>query len=260
MAATILGALGAVVSCAVAAAADDRLLFIGSVSHIPNSTGARDWQAHWLHDRSTAAKFSAGIESHSSGDARWTLGSVSGAFIHNTTAMSPRQYGLLGEFHQGSGNDTTHSFNYQVIVGGLSYALTPDLTLQLEERYINVDATRGHLPKVGLAYTADRHWLTTMFYAHSASGNLGTELVGARLDIYQPAARLLAGVSFGKSSPAVVNLQPTFVAPGLILREEYFGAAWQVLRGELLLVTDFLDLGGSRRETLTMSYTVHLVH
>lgn len=278
-AAAMFGCLGGVLSCATAAAAteepgaavsvgatggsavaDDRLLFVGSVSHIPNVNAGLGGQVYWLHDFSSAAKFNIGIERNSLGDGDWTVGSVSGAFIHSGTTTSPRQYGLNGEIHQGSGSDSVHSFKYQVLAGGLSYALTRRLTVQLEERYINVDTSHGHLPKFGLAFTADPRWLATVSYAHSAFGDLRTELFAARIDVSQSDARLLAGVALGKAAPAVANLQPSLSGPGQNFRVLYCGVARQFTGRELQLVADFLDLGGIRRLTLTASYMVHLRH
>ena len=270
-AAALFGCLGGAVGCAAAASsiddgaaaggsavAEDRLLVVGSAYDILGTARGFGRQAYWLHDFSSAYKLNAGIDSESVGDADWTVASISGAFIHNSTAASPHQYVLSGEIHQGPGHDAAHSYTYQIVAAGVSYAISPSLMMQLEDRYINVDTSQGQLPKLALVLAPNSHWNSTLSYAHSISGNLRTELVAARIDVYRSDARMLAGVAFGTNSPAVVNLPTTFATPGLNSREVYAGVARQLHAGELSLVTDVLDLGASRRITLTISYSAHL--
>jgi hypothetical protein len=71
--------------------------------------------------------------------------------------------------------------------------------------------------------------------------------------------RVLLGAAFGEAAPSVVNLQPGLpVPPNSSLRQIFGGVAKPLARGELLAVADFLELGGSERATVTVSYTIPL--
>ena len=71
---------------------------------------------------------------------------------------------------------------------------------------------------------------------------------------------LLAGVSFGQASPAILGIG--FVLPPRTLNEGYVGMSLPLAksRGNLTLVADYQDLSGSKRFTLTLSYVFHVGH
>jgi hypothetical protein len=57
----------------------------------------------------------------------------------------------------------------------------------------------------------------------------------------------------------VVNLQPGLAVPaGSSFRQFFGGVSKSFGRGDLLAVGDYLELGGSERTTLTISYTIPL--
>jgi hypothetical protein len=64
----------------------------------------------------------------------------------------------------------------------------------------------------------------------------------------------------GQAAPPVVDLQAGLVLPGRMLKEGYAGltmplSSWHA---ELSLIADYVDLAGTRRATLTLSYLQHL--
>jgi hypothetical protein len=164
-----------------------------------------------------------------------------------------------GEVHEGSGDIARKNFNYSLVVLDVSRTLFKGLSVQLEERQIDIDTSHGSLPKVGFTYAWTRTLQTSVAYADTVSGNLGTELFSARVDFFGPRAGFLAGGATGRGAPAVVNLQTgTIVQPALRLREVFVGVSKPFARANLQLVADFLDLAGNKRTTLTLTCTLPL--
>ena len=56
------------------------------------------------------------------------------------------------EGHEGAGDVGNRAFHYNLAALGLISQLTPELSWQLEERYIDIDTSHGSLPKLGLTY------------------------------------------------------------------------------------------------------------
>ncbi len=133
--------------------------------------------------------------------------------------------------------------------------------MQLDDRRIDVETTHGNLPKVGASYLWNPHLLTTVSYTQSVSGNLGTRLAAARVDLYGPSVNWLAGVSFGQASPVIVlNFQTGLEVPAGHLKEGYVGFSkpFPRWRSELLLVADYQSLAGENHATLTLNYVFHV--
>src|SRR5262250_72608 len=80
-----------------------------------------------------------------------------------------------------NGNDP---FDYAISAIGLIHSRPGGLSLQLEDRQIDVDQTHGNLPKIGISYLWNPRLLSTIAYADSVSGNLGTQLWTGRVDVY----------------------------------------------------------------------------
>jgi hypothetical protein len=234
----------------------DKLLLSANASRLSGTTGGGGGQLDWLHDLDPATKTAAGVEYQSLAGGNWLVGSLIAAHACDPDSSSMRDCSLSGEVHEGAGNTGAHSFRYTILAAGFSHAVGRELIVQLEDRYVDVDTSLGHLPKVSLAYLSGSRLLTTLSYAHSVGGNLATELLAARIDLYQPRWRSLAGVVYGNAAPAIVNLQSAPAPAGHILKEGFLGFARSVRDGELQLLADYLGLGDSKRLTLTLSYTV----
>ncbi len=240
-----------------AAAAQDRLMLSADGSHLSGTGGGGGAQVAWLHDLD-AAKTAAALEYQTLAGGDWVVGTLSGARACNARSASMRDCSLNAEAHLGAGRAGSHSFRYTILAGGFNYALSRRLSAQLEDRYVDVDSSRGHLPKASLTLLPGSRALTTLSYAHSLGGNLATELLVARIDLYEPRWRYLAGAVYGSAAPAVVNLQSAPAAPGRTLKEAFVGCARSMSRGELQLLGDYIGLGASRRFTLTLGYTLAL--
>ena len=157
-----------------------------------------------------------------------------------------------------------NAFHYSHRGGRRHRHLFPPLVAQLEDRQIDVETTHGNLPKVGLSYLWNPHYLTSVSYSYSVSGNLGTTSDGGAHRPLWRHVNLLAGGAYGPVAPAIIlNFQSglEFVAPGIAQRR--LCRASKPLphqRGELTLVADYQDLSGIKRFTLTLTYIFHLGH
>ncbi len=235
--------------------AEDRLTFSANGSTLTDTNGGGGGSISWLHNFGPNALAGVAVEHQQLADARWQFGSLSGAY---TGGAEGRKWSVYGEAHKGSGDDDAHDFSYQIAAVGTLLPLSPRLSLQLEDRQIDIDTTHGNLPKAGLSMSWSPKLQTAVAYAQSIGGNLGTKLGTVRFDYYEDVVHLIAGGAFGRADPAVVHLQPGLELPSRTLREGFLGAARIFPRSEILVLADYLELGDSERVTVTLSFTLHL--
>lgn len=233
----------------------DRLSVTANGSTLTGPHGGGGAAVGLLHNFTADAIAGAEVEYQSLADAHWTVGSLSAAF---TQGAPGRRWSVSGELHEGAGDVGDHAFHYSILAAGVGYTLGTRASLQLEDRQIDVDTTHGNLPKLTASYAWTPMLQTSVAYAHSISGNLGTDLVSARLDHYATPWNWFLGGATGKASPEVVNLKTGVVQPGNTLREGFVGVARPFGNAKLTLVADYLDLGGTKRVTLTANCIVEL--
>lgn len=238
------------------ASADDRLTLSLNGSTLTGTDGGAGGSIGWLHDFSPQIIAGASYEVQSIADeAHWHFGSLRGAY---TGGESGHKWSVSGEAHKGSGDDNVHHFNYQIVALGASLPLARNLSLELEDRQIDIDTTHGNLPKIGLSYVWNPRVQTTLSYADSVGGNLGTHLTTARVDFYPGSVHLIAGGVIGKADSVVVNLNPGERVPARTLHQGFVGFSRMFGRTEILLLGDYLKLGSSERVTGTLNMTLHL--
>src|SRR5205814_3950443 len=123
--------------------------------------------------------------------------------------------------------------------------LTPEVTVQLEGRYLDIDKSHGSLPKLGLTYRATLQLSASVSYAKSFGGNLATRLVTGRIDYTGIRFNLIAGLAGGPAAPAVIFSGPgvNFVKPGPQLREGFLGIGKALQRTDWPLPGDYQDVG-----------------
>jgi opacity protein-like surface antigen len=165
---------------------------------------------------------------------------------------------LYAEAHVGSGDTAGEPFDYTNVAAGLLTAPTSWLTVQLEERYIDIQPSRGHLPKLGLTFHVSPALLASVSYAHSFGGNLDTRLGTARVDYVGQRFSWLLGAAYGPVAPRVLNLIGQTVGPAKTLREGFIGAGKTFGRSDWQLIADYQDLEGFKRTTITLNCTLHL--
>lgn len=235
----------------------DRLTLTANGSTLSAASGGRGVSLGWLRDLRSEAMIGLGVQHQTIADARWTFASINGVLTRRSAAG--RTLNLTADIHRGSGEDTGRAFDYAVTAAGVMGTVTDRLSLRFETREIDIDRTNGNLPKFGLSFSWNTRFLTDVAYARSVSGNLGTELVSTRTDYFGDRFRLLFGAAFGEAAPSVLNLQPGLSVPdGSSFRQFFAGVSKPLERGELLAVADHLQMGGSERATLTISYTIPL--
>jgi hypothetical protein len=239
---------------APASTSEDRLLFSANGAWLTGGSGGGGASALWSHNFAPQDVIGAGAEYQQIANAHWTNGVLSGSLGLGSGTPAAAVY---AEAHEGAGDIGTHGFNYSVVTAGLLYTPTPWLTVQLEERRIDVDTSHGNLPKVGLLFRVAKPLLVSASYADTAGGNLGTRLTTLRVDYTGPTLNAFAGAASGQAAPAVLNLLGQ-LQPGPKLKEYFAGVGRSFGRSDWQLLGDYTDLEGFRRTTITLLCTLHL--
>jgi len=237
------------------ASAEDKLVFSGNGMTLTGDHGGGGGAATWLRQFDTGNLFGLGAEYQQIYNSHWTLGTFTGALKFSQGSIKTSLY---TEAHVGSGSTAGESFDYTNVAGGLISALTPWLSVQLEERYIDIQPSHGHLPKLGLSFQVAPKVLASVSYAQSFGGNLGTKLGTARLDYAGMPITWLIGGAYGPVAPRVLNLIGQQVGPPKTLKEGFVGAGKSFGRTDWQLIGDYQDLEGFKRTTITLNCTLHL--
>ncbi|HVW68317.1 MAG TPA: hypothetical protein VHB68_05045 [Steroidobacteraceae bacterium] len=250
----ILGVMAPCAAVADSSLASDRISVTGNGSTLTGTSGGGGGALAWLHNFDPDALVTLGAEHQKLGDAQWTFGTLLGSLSRE---IGTGRYSFYAEGHEGAGDDGPHPLKYHIEAAGVAATYFHKLSLLVEARRIDVETTHGNLPKVAVSYLWTPHWLTTVSYADSAGGNLGTQLTSVRVDRYSSTVNLLAGGSYGRASPTIIALG--IVSPGHILREGYAGVSKTLARRtDVSLTADYLNLSGSKRATLTLSFMFRL--
>lgn len=251
----LAGTVGADVAGAADDPTDDRLAFSANGSRLSGDHGGGGASAGWLHNFTPATLTDAEVEYEQLANAHWTFGSLSAS---SGFGSAGDRLNLYAEAHQGAGDIGTRRFGYSVEAAGAVQSIGPRFSLQLEDRQFDIGSAHGNLPKLGASLAWSPQLLTTLAYAYTVGGNLGTKLLSVRIDKYSARVNWLAGGAFGPASPAVLNLETGFVQPGKRLNEGFVGLSMPMSHGKLTLVADYQDLAGTRRAILTLSYLLDL--
>ena len=237
--------------------ATDRISASASGSTLTGTNGGAGESLGWLHNFDPDSLIILGAEHQSISVAHWTFGSIAGAL---TLGSGDARYTLSAEAHEGAGDNGPRALHYSIAAAGITGTYFHRLSVLLEDRRIDVDTTHGNLPKIGLSYLWSPHWLTSVSFADSVSGNLGTRLGSVRVDEYGTAVNVFGGLAYGPASPIVLNIEGDIVARGHTLREGYMGVSRSFAhsRHEVSLIADYADLSGSKKATLTLSYIFHI--
>jgi hypothetical protein len=235
--------------------ADDRIAFSLNGGTLTDTNGGAGGSLAWLHNFSADTLVGIAAEHQVLGSSHWTFGSLNGSV---TRGEADARYSVYAEAHEGAGDDGPEAFHYHIEALGFVATFSRKISLQLEDRRIDVESTHGNLPKVGIAYVWNAHLQTTVAYQYSVSGNLGTRLTSARIDGYFRPVNVLVGGAWGQAAPSVLGFG--FVLPPQQLHEGYIGLSHglQPGRSELTLIADYQDLSGTHRATLTLNYIFHL--
>jgi hypothetical protein len=234
----------------------DRLTLSGSGSELTETDDkGGGGSLNWLHYFTPNALFGLGAEHQFVEDAKMTFGSIRGSWARGEPSS---RFSIFGEVSYGEGDDDGRDFDYGVAVLALSQNLTSKFSVQLEGRQIDIDTSHGNLPKLSLTYLLTPRLLSSVSYAHSVGGNLGTELTSARIDYYGQHANLIFGGASGRADPTVLVLEPGVVLPASQSKQGFLGIGKTFKRGEVLLLGDYLEVGESEKVTVTLSFTAYI--
>jgi hypothetical protein len=235
--------------------ADDRIAVSADGSTLSGTDGGGGGSVAWLHNFDASSVATAGVEYQKLASAHWTFGTLSGSL---TRGPAEQRYSVYAEAHEGTGDDGPNSFDYHIEAAGVIGTYAHKLSVQLEDRRIDVETSHGNLPKVGLSYLWGPTLQTGVSYQYSVSGNLGTRLTSVRIDKFGATVNFIGGAAYGQASASVLNLGVEI--PGRQLKEGYVGVSKPLAhhRSELTLICDYLDLSGSKKATVTLNYIFHV--
>lgn len=248
----------AVTPSAPSAPSADRIVISANGSTLTGASGGGGGSLEWLHNFSDGLLGVAG-EYQTLANAHWAFGSLSGSLSGGSTDDKWTAY---ADVHLGEGDIGSYyglqRFDYDVEGAGVAGTFDSKFTVQVEGRQYDVDTSHGDLPKIAVGYLWTPHWQTTVSYARSVSGNLGTELETLRIDHYGRTVNWLIGGATGHVAPPIVNLYTGLTGPAPQYREGYLGIAKAFSRVDLSLLGDYLSVSGTRRITLTLVCTLHV--
>ena len=249
------------VSSVMANAADidarppDRITLSGNGSRLTDiDEDGAGGSLNYLHYFTPDVIIGLGGEHQTIADSKWTFGSLRGSMSHGEPGS---RFNINAEINYGDGDDNGRKFDYLVGVLGLSQSFSTKFSMQLENRHIDIDTTQGNLPKLGLTYLLTPRLAANVSYADSVGGNLGTQLTSARLDHYGDLMNFMIGGAVGDADPSVVNLQG-LALPSQDLKQGFVGIGKAFRNFEVSLLGDYLELGGSEKITVTLSFTALL--
>jgi hypothetical protein len=237
-----------------AAAAEDKLVLSGNGMTLSGDHGGGGGGATFLTQFDSGNLIGIGLEYQQIYNSHWSNGVFNGAFRLGGSMKTT----LYTEGHLGGGETAGEAFGYTNVDAGFISALTPWLSLQLEERYIDIEPSHGHLPKLGLTFRVAQALLASLSYAQSFGGNLDTKLGTARVDYVGAQFSWLAGGAYGPVAPRVLNLIGQTVGPAKTLKEGFIGAGKTFGHADWQLLGDYQDLEGFKRTTITLNCTLHL--
>ncbi|HEV2227933.1 MAG TPA: hypothetical protein VGR86_03180 [Steroidobacteraceae bacterium] len=240
---------------AAAPATEDRLLFSANGDWLTGGGGGGGASALWSRTFAPQDVLGVGAEYQQIANAHWTNGVLSGSLGLGSGTHPTAVY---AEVHEGAGDIGTQSFTYSVVTAGLLNTPAQWLTVQLEERRIDVDTSHGNLPKLGLALRVAQPLLVSVSYADTVGGNLGTQLTTLRIDYAGRSLNAFAGAAGGRAAPAVLNLLGQIIAPRPKLKDLFAGVGRSFSRADWQLLADYEDLEGFKRTTITLLCTLHL--
>jgi hypothetical protein len=231
------------VSHAVPSTSDDRIALSGNGTTETNTGGGGGGSAGWLHNFDADTLFGLAAEHEKLDVSHWNFGTLSGAA---TRGAGDARYTLYGDARAGSGRDGGKYFKYLLGTLGVTGTYFHRLSVTLEDKQFDIETTHGNLPKLQAAYLWNPHLQTTLSYAYSFGGNLGTRLTTARVDGYfKPLPQWRSDLTL------IVDYQHLSGGTGTTTIVDPFTG--------LPVTTTFL-IRSSQRWTGTLNYIFHIGH
>lgn len=199
----------------------------------------------WLHTARPGTNVSLGLATYRLGDSQRTLGRA-GAFF----PLADR-WTLEPQVTLGGGNTAGAGFLYQQYRARLGFRASSRLYIKAQEEYLNIGDSNGHLLSGGVSVLPSRLLFVDVSYAHSVGGNLGTEFVSGRFDLYQRTLRPFAGFAVGQTAPVVFDVGFGQQLMAQDLREGFVGFVFPIAAAEFTVALDWIQVGSAQRSTFT---------
>jgi hypothetical protein len=209
----------------------------------------------WLHNFNANTIVGLRGEYQSQENVHWQFGTLS---LAHGFGQADRRTNLYADIHEGSGKSQAGSYGYSVALVGVIQNITKQLSLQFEDKHIDIDTTEGNLPKIGVQYLWGPTLLTNLSYQHSVSGNLGTRVWSFRADRYGKNVNFIFGGAGGQATPVIVDLQTGLEVGGLTMKQGFIGVTKPFSRMDVTLLADYVEIGDLSRFTLTLNTIVRL--
>jgi hypothetical protein len=250
-------ALGESRALAQAPASTDSLSVSGDGTTLTGTNGGGGGSVAWLHDFDPSTVGYLGAEHQVLANAQWTFGSLN---LSRGFGPDNERFNAYADIHEGSGHDALRSFDYHIEAAGLIATIDHRLGIIVEDRRIDVENVHGNLPKAGLSMLWNPHFMTSVSYQYSVTGNLATRISAVRFDYFSAAFNLLAGADYGPTLPIVFDLPTGLVAERRRLKEGFVGASKPLKNwhSDITLIADYVDLSGINRAVFTLTYVFHI--
>lgn len=205
----------------------------------------------WLQPVGSATSLVAGLSASQVGDSDWQVGRL--GFL----TRAGDDLTVWGDLYAGAGVRDGQDFDYGLVLAGLSWELVEGrLYLDLEDRYLDIDTVYGNLAQVALTHVAGSRLSTRLAYLRSTSGNVESEFVTGRVDLFtRQQIHWLGGLAGGRTRAEVVEM---IGGEASELRQAFVGLGFPLRDTELTLIFDYLELDDTERGAVSLTLRVPL--
>lgn len=193
------------------------------------------------------ASATAGIQHFRFGDARWTL----------AEASASRRLGekliLDGTVQFGPGRIGDSRFAYRKAMFGATVLLNGRWSANLNDTYINIDDTIGHIASGAVTRSFATGSSVTFNLVQSVSSSIDTRQFGVKFSL-QREFRVIGGAYAGRTrNPVILNeFGADFGGASVDIRQAFIGLGKPLGRLNLLAVFDYLNLGDINRREIAL--------
>jgi hypothetical protein len=181
----------------------DTLFLGGQFLDLSSGPTGSAGSVEWLHAFSSERSLNAGVSSFSVAGTRWTYGRVGGTVKRAASSRAT----VHAEGELGSGTEQRQGFGYRTFRGSFGYeAVRRRLILEVEDQYVDVHDTAGNVVKLGFTMLPSSSVVICAALHGTTSGSVDTRTLMIRAGYELHGASIFAGLSAGRSRPALVNL------------------------------------------------------
>ena len=232
-------------------AGPDMLVFTTGLDHYQTGGLGSNGSLDWIRHSRGSEIYTIGFGVFSNPASHWSFGRFGAV-----RPLNPK-VSLQAEATVGAGGDAAGRFGYQIYEGELSYKCSRVLYVRAGDKFLSISDTHGHLLRSGIDLFPVRNLQAHVTYAHSASGNLGTQYVSSGLDLQLRKLAFVAGYSGGDVVPQNQDLLSQTISRGQVFHDAFFGIGLRVSKSELHIAYDVL-IGNSQRQSVVIAWKIPL--